>query len=106
MAKRAAPTPAATESDDGALADAENGFRIEAPPGFALTVHDGVYVRENGDRSLSFSRSATSAAPAEFGEALLAQLGARLRRPRGPLPRPRDSIARMPGPSSRSCRRG
>lgn len=52
-----------------------SGFRIEVPTGFGLKVHKGVYILKKGKQSLSFSRSVTSVSPAEYGDALLKQIG-------------------------------
>jgi len=60
---------------DGVLRDEQSGFSVEAPEGFQLTVRDGVYVLQGGDRSLAFSRTATDRGAAAFGDELLAQLG-------------------------------
>jgi len=50
-------------------------FSIEVPAGFAIEERDGVYVMSDGDRSISYSQTATDAAPDEFLHALLDQLG-------------------------------
>lgn len=50
-------------------------FSIEVPTGFTIEERDGVYVMSDGDRSISYSRTATDAAPEEFLQALLDQLG-------------------------------
>ncbi|MBO9534788.1 MAG: hypothetical protein J7513_17575 [Solirubrobacteraceae bacterium] len=73
-------TPKATTvaaADDGVLHDDDSGFSIEAPAGYTLTVRDGVYVlrSKDGDRSLSFSRTATAASPTDYGDALLGAVG-------------------------------
>lgn len=50
-------------------------FSIEVPAGFAIEERDGVYVMSDGDQSISYSQTATDAAPEEFLQALLDQLG-------------------------------
>lgn len=50
-------------------------FSIEVPAGFAIEERDGVYVMSDGDRSISYSQTATDAAAEDFLGALLDQLG-------------------------------
>lgn len=60
------------------LRHAPSGFSIRAPEGFKLSLRNGVYVLRKGRVSVSFSRSATSVTPLQFGTALLGQLGGRV----------------------------
>lgn len=85
-ADKAAGTQAAEPSEPGTpapaswvtLRDKRTGFSVQAPPGFRLEVHKGVYVLEQGDRTITFSRAVTDASPAEYGDALLRQIGGRV----------------------------
>ncbi len=60
------------------LRHAASGFSIEAPAGFSLSVHSGVYLMRNGNISVGFSRTVTTVSPTQYGAALLQQLGGRL----------------------------
>ena len=60
------------------LRDAPSGFTIKAPSGYSLSVSKGVYVLKKGASTLSFSRSVTTVTAAQFGTALLQQLGGRV----------------------------
>jgi len=57
------------------LRHAPTGFSVQAPRGFGLSFRRGVYVLRDAQLTMSFSRSVTSVAPAQFGAALLQQLG-------------------------------
>jgi hypothetical protein len=67
--------PPGTASGNVKLTDADSGFSIVAPEGYALKVNKGVYVLTNGDRSMSFSRPASDVVPEAFGKALVKGLG-------------------------------
>jgi hypothetical protein len=58
---------------------APSGFSIQAPAGTTVRVAKGVYVLKRGGSTLTFSRSLTGVTPAQFGTALLAQLGGTVR---------------------------
>ena len=55
-----------------------SGFSIQAPAGYSLSVSKGVYVLKKGSSTLSFSRSVTTVTAAQFGGALLQQLGGKV----------------------------
>ena len=58
---------------------APSNFSIDVPAGFTLGVSKGVYVLRHGGSTLTFSRSVTTVTPAQFGTALLGQLGGTVR---------------------------
>ncbi len=60
------------------LRHAQSGLTINVPAGYRLSVSKGVYVLKKGSSTLSFSRSVTTVTPAQFGAALLQQLGGRV----------------------------
>ena len=60
------------------LRHAPTGLTIRAPEGFTLQFRKGVYVLRKGTTSMSFSRLATVATPAQVGEALFKALGGRV----------------------------
>ena len=60
------------------LRHAASGFSIQAPAGFSLSVHSGVYLMRKGNISVGFSRTVTTVSPTQYGAALLQQLGGRL----------------------------
>jgi hypothetical protein len=70
-AKEAPPAPASWVT----LRDKRTGFSVQAPRGYELEVHKGVYVMKQGDRTITFSRVVTGASPAAYGKALLRQIG-------------------------------
>ena len=60
------------------LHHAPTGLTIRVPEGFSLQFRKGVYVLRKGSTSMSFSRLATVASPAQVSEALFKALGGRV----------------------------
>jgi hypothetical protein len=60
------------------LHHAPTGLTIRVPVGFSLQFRKGVYVLRKGSTSMSFSRLATVASPAQVSEALFKALGGRV----------------------------
>ena len=58
---------------------APSGFSIQAPAGSTLQLSKGVYVLRHGASTLTFSRAVTTVTPAQYGTALLGQLGGTVR---------------------------
>lgn len=71
-----AAVPVATAQADVTLRHAKSGFSVKAPEGSKLTIRKGVYtVRNPAGWTITYSRSISSTKPAQFGAALLSQLG-------------------------------
>jgi hypothetical protein len=73
------PPPAAAQSSFVTLRHAPSGLTLSAPRGTRLTVSRGVYVLRRGSTRFTFSRTVTTVTPRQFGEALVGQLGGRVR---------------------------
>jgi hypothetical protein len=63
------------QPDPGTVVLTSGDFSIEVPSGFDIEDRSGVYVMSDGDRSISYSRTATDVSAEEFLQALLDQLG-------------------------------
>lgn len=73
-AGRGSAASSAAEFEVVTLRHAPTGFSIGAPEAFTLRFGKGVYVMKKGSTSISFTRLASTATPAQLGAALLQAL--------------------------------